>query len=65
MDTTRVRHYTDVEFVEEVQPVVIVGLPGPWYLALRIIGVYLILLATIAAVAVVVAIASCGVAMHI
>ena len=63
MDTSRVPPATEMDFVEEVQPVVIVGLPGPWYLAKRIIGVYLVLLAITVGVAIVfaAAIASCGV----
>lgn len=62
MDTSRIPPHTEMDFGEAIRPVVIVGLPGPWYLAKRLIGVYLVLLAITAGVALVVAlaIASCG-----
>lgn len=62
IDMTRVPPYSEMEYLEEIRPVVIVGLPGPWYLAKRIIGVYLVLLAITVGVAIVfaLAVASCG-----
>ena len=65
MDRSRVPPLSELEFAEKVQPVVIVGLPGSWYLAKRIIGVYLILLAITVAVAIVfaVVVASCGIVL--
>ncbi|MXV90330.1 MAG: hypothetical protein F4121_10785 [Acidimicrobiia bacterium] len=61
LDESRLPPYTDLGFDEEIRPVVIVGLPGPWYLAKRLIGVYLVLLAITVGVAIVFAlsIASC------
>ena len=63
VDGSRLPPGRESEFTEEIRPVVIVGLPGPWYLAKRIIGVYLVLLAITVVVAIVfaLAIASCGI----